>query len=199
MGRVAYREAVPVETLGSGSLRSRRDAKGDPVHRTRVWALIGVVLGVAALFTKGATTDGEELLPALSESGAAFPDGISTIWSGLDTWVQVLVVVAIVIVVVLAFMPPLSLVEKVPYALTTTLVGVALLIYAIIKYLEASDDASALQDGFAEAAAVGAIPAAFEVSVGWGFYVLMAGTAMVAIGGLVMLINRDSGTGAAAR
>jgi hypothetical protein len=199
MGRVAYGEAVPVEEQRSDSLRSRRDEKGDPMHWTRIWTLVGVVLGVAALFTKGATTDGEELLPALNESGAAFPDGISTIWGGLDTWVQVLVGIAIVVVVVFAFMPPLNLVEKVPYALTTTLIGVALLIYAIIKYLEASDDASALQDGFAEAAAGGAIPAAFEVSVGWGFYVLMAGTAMVAIGGLVMLINRDSGTGAAAR
>jgi hypothetical protein len=168
------------------------------MHWTRIWTLIGVVLGVAALFTVGATTDGEELLPALNASGAAFPDGISTIWGGLDTWVQVVVVIAIIAVVSFAFIPPLNLVEKVPYALTTTLIGVALLIYAIIKYMEASDDASTLQDGFAEAAAEGAIPAAFEVSVGWGFYVLMAGTAMVAVGGLVMLIDRDSGTGGAA-
>lgn len=147
---------------------------------------------MAALFTKGATTDGEELLPALNASDPAFPDGISTIWGGLDTWVQVVVVLAIIAVVVFAFMPPLNLVERVPYALSTTLIGVALLVYAIIKFMEARDDASTLQDGFAQAAAGGAIPAAFEVSVGWGFYVLMAGTAMVAIGGLVMLINRDS-------
>ena len=109
-----------------------------------------------------------------------------------------MVVIAIIAVVAFALMPPLNLVEKVPYALTTTLIGVALLIYAIIKFMEASDDASTLQDAFAQAAAAGAIPAAFTVSVGWGFYVLMAGTAMVALGGLVMLINRDSGTGDAA-
>ena len=189
---MAYRAAAPLEAQGSDSLRSLRDEKGDPVHWTRIWTLIGVVLGVAALFTKGATTDGEELLPALNASDPAFPDGISTIWGGLDTWVQVVVVVAIIAVVVFAFMPPLNLVERVPYALTTTLIGVALLVYAIIKFMEARDDASTLQDGFAQAAGGGAIPAAFEVLVGWGFYVLMAGTAMVAIGGLVMLINRDS-------
>lgn len=189
---MAYRAAAPLEAQGSVSLRSLRDEKGDPVHWTRIWTLIGVVLGVAALFTKGATTDGEELLPALNASDPAFPDGISTIWGGLDTWVQVVVVLAIIAVVVFAFMPPLNLVERVPYALTTTLIGVALLVYAIIKFMEARDDASTLQDGFAQAAGGGAIPAAFEVSVGWGFYVLMAGTAMVAIGGLVMLINRDS-------
>ena len=168
------------------------------MHWTRIWTLIGVVLGVAALFTKGATSDGEELLPELGQADLGFPDGISTIWGGLDTWVQVVVVIAIVAVVAFALMPPLNLVEKVPYALTTTLIGVALLIYAIIKFMEASDDASTLQDAFAQAAAAGAIPAAFTVSVGWGFYVLMAGTAMVALGGLVMLINRDSGTGDAA-
>ena len=111
------------------------------MHWTRIWTLIGVVLGVAALFTKGATSDGEELLPALSQGGE-FPDGISTIWGGLDTWVQVVVVIAIIVVVVLALMPPLNLVEKVPFALTTTLIGVALLIYAIIKFFEARDDAS---------------------------------------------------------
>ena len=97
------------------------------MHWTRIWTLIGVVLGVAALFTKGATSDGEELLPALSQGGE-FPDGISTIWGGLDTWVQVVVVIAIIVVVAFALIPPLNLVETVPYALTTTLIGVALLI-----------------------------------------------------------------------
>ena len=117
---------------------------------------------------------------------------------GLDTWAQVVVVIAIIVVVVFAFMPPLNLVENVPFALTTTLIGVALLIYAMIKFFEARDDASLLEDALAQAAAAGAIPAAFTVSVGWGFYVLIAGTAMVAIGGLVMLIGRDSDNGGGA-
>lgn len=162
------------------------------MHWTRVWTLFGVILGVVALFMKGATTDGEELLPALAESGAAFPDGISTIWGGLDTWVQVVVVIAIFAVVAFALMPPIDTPEKTPFALSTTLIGVALLVYAIIKFLEARDDASTLQDGFAEAAAAGVIPAAFTVSVGWGFYLLMAGTAMVAIGGLATLMGVGS-------
>jgi hypothetical protein len=161
------------------------------MHWTRIWTLLGVVLGVAALFMKGATTDGEELLPALSQGGD-FPDGISTIWGGLDTWVQVVVVIAIIAVVVFALMPPLKMVEKLPYALTTTLIGVALLVYAIVKFVEAGDDASTLEAGFAQAAAAGAIPAAFTVTVGNGFYILMAGTAMVAIGGLVMMIMKDN-------
>jgi hypothetical protein len=161
------------------------------MHWTRIWTLLGVVLGVAALFMKGATTDGEELLPALSQGGE-FPDGISTIWGGLDTWVQVVVVIAIIAVVAFALMPPLKAVETLPYALITTLIGVALLVYAIVKFVEAGDDASTLEAGFAQAAAAGAIPAAFTVTVGNGFYILMAGTAMVAIGGLVMMIMKDN-------
>ncbi len=165
---------------------------------TRIWTLFGVVLGVAALFTKGATTDGEELLPALSQADPNFPDGIPTIWGGLDPWVQVVVVIAIIAVVAFAFIPPLTAVEKMPFALATTLIGVALLVYAVIKFLEAGDDAETLEAGFGAAAAAGAIPAAFTVSVGAGFYVLMAGTAMVAIGGLVMLILKSDSDEAAA-
>lgn len=161
------------------------------MHWTRIWTLFGVALGVAALFTKGATTDGEELLPALSQADPNFPDGISTIWGGLDTWVQVVVVIAIVAVVAFAFMPPLSEVEAMPYAAATTVIGVALLVYSIVKFLDAGDKADTLEAGFAAAAGAGAIPAAFTVSVGAGFYVLMAGTAMVAIGGLVMLITNS--------
>ncbi len=167
------------------------DEKGDPMHWTRIWTLFGVILGVIALFMKGATSDAEELLPALSQAGG-FPDGISTIWGGLDAWVQVVVVIAIIAVVAFAFMPPLKAVEAVPYALTTTLIGVALLVYAIVKFVEAGDDASTLEAGLAQAAAAGAIPAAFTVTVGTGFYILMAGTAMVAIGGLVMMIMKDN-------
>lgn len=66
------------------------------------------------------------------------------------------------------------------------------LVYAIIKFLEARDDTSTLQDGFAEAAAAGATPAAFTVSIESGFYLLMAGTAMVAIGGLATLMGVGS-------
>ena len=168
------------------------------MHWTRIWTLFGVVLGVAALFTKGATTDAEELLPALSEASADFPDGISTIWGGLDTWVQVVVVIAIIAVVAFAVMPPLTSVEAMPYALGTTIIGVALLVYAIVKYLEAGDDAETLEAGLAQAAEAGMIPAAVTVSVGAGFYVLMAGTAMVAIGGLVMLITKSDSDEAAA-
>ena len=167
------------------------------MHWTRIWTLFGVVLGVAALFTKGATTDGEELLPALSQADPNFPDGISTIWGGLDAWVQVVVVIAIIAVVVFAFMPPLTSIEAMPYAAATTVIGAALLVYSIVKYLDAGDKADTLQAGFAQAAGAGAIPAAFTVSVGAGFYVLMAGTAMVAIGGLVMLIAKSDADEAA--
>ncbi|MEN8235615.1 MAG: hypothetical protein ABFR89_11925 [Actinomycetota bacterium] len=160
------------------------------MHWTRIWTLFGVVLGVAALFTKGATSDGEELLPALSQApDSGFPDGIPTIWGGLATYAQVIVVIAILAVIVFAFMPPLGKPEANTYALATVLIGVALLIYTMIEFMGARDDAQALADGFGQAAAAGAIPAAFTVTVGYGFYLLMAATAFVAIGGLVMIMG----------
>ena len=198
MGRSHHTGPDRLKREPSDLYAPRRTREGDLMHWTRIWTLFGVVLGVAALFTKGATTDAEELLPALNQASADFPDGIPTIWGGLDTWVQVVVVIAIIAVVVFAFMPPLSSIEAMPYALGTTLIGAALLVYAIIKYLEASDDAETLQNGLANAAEGGMIPAAFTVSVGGGFYILMAGTAMVAIGGLIMLITKSDADEAAA-
>ena len=106
--------------------------------------------------------------------------------------------IASIAVVAFAFVPPLTSVEAMPYALGMTIIGVALLVYAIIKYFEASDDAEILQGGLAKAVEGGMIPAAFTVSVGAGLYALMAGTAMVAIGGLVMLITKSDADEAAA-
>lgn len=159
------------------------------MHWTRIWTLFGVILGVGALFMPGATTDGGELLPALSEANPAFPDGIPTIWGGLETWAQVIVVIAILAVVVFALMPPLGEPEKTPFALTTTLIGVALLIYTVVEYWGARDDASDLESAFAQAAEAGLIPEAYTVAVGYGFYILMAATVLVALGGLVMIMG----------
>jgi hypothetical protein len=159
------------------------------MHWTRIWTLFGVVLGVAALFMKGATTDGEELLPALSQADPNFPDGIPTIWGGLSTVAQVIVVIAILAIVVFALMPPLGKPEGNGFALATILIAIALLAYTVYEYMGARDDASTLEAGFAQAAGGGAIPAAFTVTVGMGFYLLMAATAFVALGGLVMIMG----------
>ena len=76
----------------------------------------------------------------------------------------------------------------------TIVLGVALMVYAIVKLSEAQDDASALQDAFAQAAAGGAVPQAFTVSTGVGFTVVIIGTALVAIGGVLGLMGKSNQT-----
>ena len=155
------------------------------MHYGRIVALVGVVLGVVGLAMPALTSDGEEAMPAINAANPDFPDGIPTIWGGLDTWAQVLVVIVLVVVVGLALWPPMKKPEDRISALATTVLGVVFLAYAVVKYLDTVDDADAVEAGFAQAFQAGAIPAAFTVSVGVGFIVVFIGTGLVAIGGLL--------------
>jgi hypothetical protein len=157
------------------------------MHISRIVAIIGVLIGIVGLFMKSLTTEGEGLLLQLAQANPAFPDGIPTIWGGLDTWAQVVVVIAIVVVLVLALRPPLPAPFDRTGAAVVSVIGLGLTIYAIVKFMEAGDSADTLQAGFAEAAAGGALPEAFTVSTGIGFFVLMAGTVLVLIGGLLAM------------
>lgn len=168
----------------------------------RIVALVGAALGVVGLAMPGATSDGEPLMAdlsaALAQQGQEFPDGISTIWGGLATWAQVLVVVALVTVVAVALLPPLKAAPNRYGALTTAVFGVLLLAYAVVKYFEAVDDADTLEEGFAGLAQLGLVPEAFTVSVGVGFFVIFLGTALVAAGGVLEFMGADKGAAEAA-
>ena len=157
------------------------------MHFSRIVALVGVVLGIVGLFMKSLTTEGEGLLAQLAQADPSFPSGIPTIWGGLDTWAQVVVVIAILIVVVLAFRPPIAAPFDRMGAAVVSLIGLALTIYAVIKWLDAGDRADALAAGFGQAQSAGAIPEAFSVSTGIGFIVLIVGTLLVLIGGLLAM------------
>ena len=160
------------------------------MHLHRLTALTGVVIGVVGLFFSGLSTEGEAALPALSSQSDSFPDGIPTIWGGLDGWAQVLLVILIIAVVAIAFMPERTETYDRNMAMVTSVIGVALLAYAIVKALDASDSADTLQAGFAQAAAAG-VPGvvAWGVSVNVGFFVLMLGTVVVALGGAMSLLT----------
>ncbi|MBA2338265.1 MAG: hypothetical protein H0V96_11000 [Acidimicrobiia bacterium] len=167
------------------------------MHIGRVVALLGVVIGVIGLFLKALTSPGESVLEALSESVETMPAGLPTIWGGLDTWAQVAVVVAILIVLALVFQPPRDQSFTKAGAGIVTLIGVALTAYAVTKWLEAGDNADALSAGFEQVFDAGGIPEAFDVATGPGFIVLIVGTLLVTIGGLLGLRTRtDTGTAA---
>lgn len=162
------------------------------MHLHRLLALGGVAIGVLGLFFKGLTTDGEAALAALSQQSDAFPSGIPTIWGGLDTWAQVVLVVVVFIVVWTAGRPYVELTFQRSPAATVAACGVVLSAYAVIKYLDASDSARELEAGFQQAAGAN-IPgvAAWAVSPGIGFFVLMIGTIVVALSGVFSLLSQE--------
>jgi hypothetical protein len=57
--------------------------------------------------------------------------------------------------------------------------------------LGAKDDADALVAGFNQLAEAGQIPVAFSVSIGFGWYMLIFAGALVAVGGVVGLMNKS--------
>lgn len=150
----------------------------------RLFVLAGVIIGVIGLFMKSLKTAGESLLPALNQANPGFPDGIPTIWGGLATWAQIVLVILLVVVVALAFMGTLSKGMGRNASLTTAVIGVALLAYVVIKMFDAFDSADTLESSFAQAAGAGMIPSAYTVSAGFGFFVLLVGTVLVIAGGL---------------
>ncbi len=155
------------------------------MHISRIIALLGVIVGTVGLFLKALSSPGESNLEALSESVEELPASIPTIWSGLDTWAKIAVVVAILMVLALVFQPP----RKSPFgasaAMIVTVIGVALTVYAVVKWLEAGDNADQMQAAFEQIADAGQIPEAFDVTTGPGFIVLVAGTLLITIGGLL--------------
>lgn len=167
--------------------------EGAAMHSHRVWALIGVLLGVLGLFMKAATSNGEELMGQFAQAVPDFPDGLPTIWGGLDTWAQVVLVVLIVIVAILALKPPLSAPMSRVAGIELTVIGVALFAYAIVKWMDASNSASDLTDAFAQLASAGAAPEAFTASANpIGFVLLLVGTAIVALTGVMTMMRKST-------
>jgi uncharacterized membrane protein len=164
------------------------------MHRTRLLAIFGIVVGVVGLFLTSLNTDGEATLPALNQANPDFPDGIPTIWGGLDGWAQIALVALIVIVLALALRPVVQESMHRTSGVILIVIGIALFAYAVVKWIDASDKADTLQEAFAGAAGAGAIPVAFEVSTApLGYVLLLAGTAVVAVAGLLAVRGADKG------
>jgi hypothetical protein len=164
------------------------------MHFHRLMALTGVIIGVIGLFFSGLSTEGEGAMAGLSaafaEQGVDFADGIPTIWGGLATWAQWTLVVLIIVTVILAFVPPRERTYDRTGAMLTSVIGVALLAYAVYKYIDAGNKADDLEAGFAQAAQLG-LPGieAWSVSPSIGFFVLIVGTVVVAAAGVLSMMS----------
>ncbi len=159
------------------------------MHLHRLMALAGTLVGVIGLFFSSLTTDGKAVLAALSQQSDSFPDGIPTIWGGLEGWAQVVLVILIIVTVALAVMPDRLLTYDRTGAGITAVIGLALLAYAFVKYFDAGDKADTLEAGFAQAAAGGVAGVqAWTVAPSIGFFILMIGTILVLAAGALSLI-----------
>ena len=169
------------------------------MHIGRRLVLVGSVLAIIGLALTVLIMDGMDALPALSQAVPGVPDGIPTIFGGLDTWAKVVVVVLLVVIVVLAVWPRTKQPQDRVSAGITTLVGVAFFVYAVIKLLDTGNDSLALMEVFDQLGEVGARPAALDGSIvapGFGFLIIMVGTALVATGGVFGLIGVGVSTSA---
>lgn len=155
------------------------------MHNSRLFALVGTGIGVMGLFLKALSTAGEGLLPTLSQAAAGFPDGIPTIWGGLATWAQVMLVVFIVVVVGVSLRPPHDQPLDRTSAGVVAVIGLAMLAYAVTEWMDATDKAESLQDSFVAAAQQGFIPTAHSVSTSTGFVILLVSTILVLFGGVL--------------
>jgi hypothetical protein len=69
--------------------------------------------------------------------------------------------------------------------------GAIMLLVGIFATLGAMDDADTLETAFNQAAEAGAIPVAFTVSIGYGWYVLIFAGAVVLVGGIIGLMAKS--------
>lgn len=164
------------------------------MHTGRLFAIAGVIIGVIGLYPRALRTDGADLLPQLHAANPSFPPSIPTVWGGLDLWAQIVLVILIVAVIGLAFNGVRSEAMDRNSSLTVAVIGAALLVYSVVKLFEARDEAAGLEAAFAQAAAGGAIPAAYGVATGIGFFILVVGTVLVIAGGFSGLRTAEKAT-----
>lgn len=165
------------------------------MHSTRIMALVGAVIGIIGLFMKALSTAGAEYLPKIAEGARAMgsdkeiPESIPTIWQGLDSFEKPMVVIAIVITVVLAVIGARKAIMNMASSIVVLVLGVGLFIYALLKWLDTADKADQLAEVFQTVKDLGFLPEAYSVSTGVvGFSMLLIGTGLVAIVGVLGLI-----------
>ncbi len=164
------------------------------MHYGRITTVVGSVLAIIGLGLKSASSAAEDLMPSLSEATAgAVPDGFDRIL--ISMWDDNLAGTSIFLLALVAVLG-VSLVPDIKEALTrmnglvVTVLGVVMMIVGIVATVAALGDASDLQDAFGQMAAGGQIPEAYTVSISVGWYLLVIGGVVAAIGGVLALIAR---------
>jgi hypothetical protein len=168
------------------------------MHMGRIITIIGSVIAVVAMFIKKAGSDGEAALAQLSQADPHFPadlneNTIAALYND-TSWAAIVFGVAAIVAFVVAVLPPLKDPMKRALAITATAMGAIMLLVGVFATKGALDDASTLEAGFNQAAQAGAIPVAFTVSIGYGWYIFVFAGAVVIVGGVIGLMNKSDAT-----
>ena len=161
--------------------------EGETVHLNRLMALAGVVIGIIGLFMKALTTSAEgpaEVVGAVD----GFANSVPTLWGGLDAWAQVLLVILIIVVIFLSLRPAINKALNRTDSMIVSGVGVVLLVYAIIKWLDAGDKADLAGLRLVEN---GRPAELFDIGPGIGFIVLVVGTVLVTFAGAMGFVGKN--------
>lgn len=158
------------------------------MHYTRIVALVGGIVAAVALFLKSASSDAGDVLAQLSQANEAFPSGFDNIWTAIyddKSWAAILFAIAIVGAIALVLMPPVrEALSRTPSSVLA-LAGIAASAIAVIAMMDAIDKVDALNAGFQQVFDGGLVPALFSSSLGFGWYLLVGGSLLVAIAGVV--------------
>ncbi len=164
------------------------------MHYTRILALVGGVIAAIALFLKSASSDAGEVLTQLSQADDAFPAGFDNIWTAIyddKSWAAILLVIAVIVAVALVLMPPVrAALQRIPAA-GVALAGIVALAVSVIAMMDAMDSVSTLNDGFELVFAGGLTPEQYTASIGFGWYLLVGGSLLIAVAGLIGAFTSD--------
>ena len=181
------------------------------MHYTRIVALVGVVIVVIGLLLQSASSSAEDAIPGgdgttfmeatSAATEGAVPSSFDSVWGAIyDESVPggIVLALSLLVIVALAFVPPMQDTPNRMYSLVLTIVGVIVIIIAGIGMNKAMGDASDLQNAYAQMAAGGALPAAFGVSISAGWVMLLVGGGIASIACILGLMADTTAQEAAA-
>jgi hypothetical protein len=175
--------------------------EGSILHYTRIVALVGVVVVVIGLLLQSASSSAEDAIPgsdgatfmevSSAATGGAVPASFDSVWGAIydeSAAGGIVLALALLVIVAVAFVPPMPDTPNRMYSLVLTIVGVIVIVIAGIAMNRAMGDASDLQNAYAAMAAGGALPAAFGVSISAGWVLLLVGGGVASVAGILGLM-----------
>jgi len=167
------------------------------LHYGRIVALVGVIVTAVGLFMKSLSSAAEDIPDFMAgvsaQTGGAVPAEFPTVWTGIwndKPWASVLLVLALLAIVLVAFMPQMKEAMSRMNGLVSVVLGVVVMVIGGVATLSAMDDADAIEGAYAQAAAALGMTQAPTVSITIGWTLLIVGGALAAIGGVLALIAR---------